>query len=424
MSSVLAILATLLALAAMPAPQEADLDERVETVLTGASGLKDAARAANELARLGPTAVPHLLARLAACAERDVKARAILLGAIAQLPRAHVVQELTALARTLQGEHERKAALELLARIGARGELGLALELGRSADPAAPPSTELRASLEATLLGICSREPGAAAALPELFTSAPASAQTSIASALGDLRSTESLGLLAGLLGRAGGAADAMVLVELASSARAASFEDDLLVFDRVRDYLGRTDPGLVVLASSACDALGDHGAVPDLIVLLEHENANVRRAAHASLGSLTGLALAPEGEVWLAWLDESLDWWDERAEACRIALVSGTPAEAAAALDETARQRLFVHDVVQMLALALQRREPDLVLSLCRALRALPARTANAALVLLRAHPEPAVHECARAALERSAPERAPHRSLPVLRRKKEWTP
>jgi hypothetical protein len=108
-------------------------------------------------------------------------------------------------------------------------------------------------------------------------------------------------------------------------------------------------------------------------------------------------------------WLDESLTWWEERAEPCRVALVSGTPAEAAAAVLEVARQRLFVHQVVQLLALGLHRPETDIAKSACRALGTIPESRARRALARLALHPDPELATLALAAIERQERPPAP---------------
>jgi hypothetical protein len=155
------------------------------------------------------------------------------------------------------------------------------------------------------------------------------------------------------------------------------------------------------VLAATASQALGDHGAVPDLIVLLEDGRGNVRRAAHDALRHVTGLRLPPRAEPWLAWLDESMAWWDERADVCRVAFVSGTAAEAAAALDEAGRQRLYLDELVPLLALAARRPEPGLAARACDVIAVLPARTARAALLALASERNRALADQARLALQ-----------------------
>jgi hypothetical protein len=408
----------LLPTAAPAAAQGKDIGAQVAAVVAGASVARDVPRAAHELAGLGASALPVVMQRLANPG-LELRERTILLAALAELPRAQIVEHLATLSRSSPDESQRRAGLELLGRLGTRAELGLVLELGRSSEADAPPGAELCEALERALAGICEREPAAARAMAEQFPRVGPAARNSIASVLCRLRSDDATGLLAGLLGSVDESADSMLLLALVSVPDRTYAEDDLLVFERVRECFGRPESGLVVLACAAANALGDHGAVPDLIMLLEHTNTNVRRAAHVSLRGLTGLTYAAEAEPWLAWLDESLAWWDERADDCRVALVSGPPAEAAAALAECAHQRLFAHDVAKMLALVVQRPEPDLVRAACRAFRALPPRTALAALGALRAHPDPAVTECARAALERARTEpRVAQRRPPTLPR------
>src|SRR5262249_11227023 len=145
----------------------------------------------------------------------------------------------------------------------------------------------------------------------------------------------------------------------------------------RVRGYLANPDRGLAALACDACDKLRDDEAVPALVRLLGGERG-LARCAHAALASLTGLGFRDSAETWADWLDENEGWWAERAEPCRAALGSGTPAEAAAALEEVAAQRLYVARGIELLQLALERPEPDLQRSACRALTALPLPSAS----------------------------------------------
>ncbi|NOT30482.1 MAG: HAD family hydrolase, partial [Planctomycetes bacterium] len=253
----------------------------------------------------------------------------------------------------------------------------------------------------AALLGICERERGSVRTLAGFFPRALPSAQTVIATVLARAGGDEATGLLAAQLGSASAEADALLLLELAKIAGRDTGEDQL-VLERVRGILGHPDARLATLGCLVLEKLRDHEAVPDLIVLLSDDDPNLRRRAHAALTSLTGLTLPAEEQPWIAWLAEAFAWWDERSESCRVALVSGSATEAAAAVHETAGQRLFVDQVVEMLALTLGRPEPDLVASACRALGAIPERTAHEALAPLVAHPDPAVAERARAALRR----------------------
>ncbi len=402
-----------------------DSTAAVEALVAGVSRPVDCVRAIEELARLGSGAVAPLFESLCASAEGDALLGALrtatIHGGLARLPRDEVLALLARETRATGNEYRREAGLDLLGRLDGRGDLKLALELGSSGEPGSPPGTRLRAALERALLGMCERDGGTVRSLAALFARVPAVAQAVIAAVLRQAGGEAAASLLAAQLGGAGAEADGILLLELGEIGRRRGASDDLLVLERVRGILGYPDPRLRVLACLALETLRDHEAVPDLVVLLDDDDSNLRRRAHAALRSLTRLRFPAESEQWLAWLSDGLAWWDERAEPCRIALVSGTPVEAAASVQELARQRLFVHHAVSILALALQRTEPDIVKSACRALATMPERVTERALLTVVTHPDPTVAAEARAALARCERARSstfrPSPTLPRLR-------
>jgi hypothetical protein len=193
-----------------------------------------------------------------------------------------------------------------------------------------------------------------------------------------------------------------------------------------VRGVLGSPNKRLATLACVALLELRDHEAVPDLMVMLGDRDANLRARAHAALVGLTGFDLGRASGPWIRWLDESFAWWDGRAPECRVAILSGTPEECARALRETAEQRLFADEVARMLALGLQRPEPDLFASACRALAGLPEHDARVALRRGATRAEPDLARHALAALQRqderlartARPERERHgHAMPRMR-------
>ena len=388
--------------------------EQVAAVLDEVRRTADASRGANQLARLGEGAVEPLLARLGN-GEESVARRAAILGALAQMPAEGVLEFLAELARGTPPEAERRAGLDLLARFGSGADLPLAFALGGPTEADAPPGPELRKALEAALAGILAREPGAARTLTDSFERVSAAARDSIIAVLARSGGGAATAL-ADLLGRAGGEADGLILLELGGVGRGRLPEFDPHVSERMRPYLVHSDPGLVSLAVMACTTLADDTAVPDLVVLLEDPRKNVCRATHQALLTLTGTNLTADADEWLAWLDEGLVWWNERSDPCRAAIVSGTPAEAAAALQEAARQRLFVRELVPLLQLGVRRSEPDLAKNACRALAALPRRVARDALLELTELPELELAELARTYLNQIRDERPGAARRPTL--------
>jgi hypothetical protein len=409
-----ALLMTLAGQLSAQAARGRTLDEQVSSVLADVQRPGDAARGAMQLARLGASIVEPLFAHLGR-GESDLARRAAMLGALAQVAPDRVVAFLAELARGSPTESERQAGLDLLARFGSGAELPLTLALGGPAEADAPPSPALRGALEDALAGILARSPGSERTLAEAYGSATPAARSSIAAVLAR-RGTASTGALADLLGRADEAADTVVLLELGRVAHKRLPPFDAHVSERVRAFLSHPSEGLVVLAAGVCAALADDTAVPDLIVVLGDARKNVRGAAHTALVRLTDERLAADEEAWLAWLDQGLAWWNERADSCRAALASGSPVEAAAALSEASRQRLFVRELVPILELAVRRPELDLVRSATRALAALPERVARTALTALVPTPDVGVAQSAREALSRIADRRPSPRLRPPL--------
>lgn len=386
---------------------EKSAEAQVARILGETARPADIAARAAELAALGPRALEPLFERLcageaSAAAALGLPATAAVRLALLELPQETLLRFLETLARRPTDDRRRAAALELLGSLAGRNELKLILDLGAPAEADAPPSPALRAVLERALSGVCSRDPGAPRVLAEFFPRAAPGAQAAIVAVLARAGGDEALGALAALLGKSSSGTDALLLLEIGHLAGRSAGCEDLLVFERVRGYLGHPMTTLGTLACGAVEKLRDQGAVPDLIVLLDDRDANLCARAHAALGTLTGLRLPRDPAPWIAWLDEGLAWWDERAEACRVDIVHGEATAAAAAIDEVAMQRLFPHEAARILALACERAEPDLLRSACRALGAIPELESHEALLVLARHPDAGVAAEASRALGR----------------------
>jgi len=386
--------------------REPTVAEQVQAVLERTSRPSESMRAAERIAALGPGALDSVFAHLGTEPPPDTAVKAALIAAVGMMPRAAVLAHLAEVGRRASDERTRVTALAFLGIIGERNELKLAIEVACPNAGDTPPSPTLLESLSRSLLAIVSREPASLRDLQSYFEDVGPGVQTAIVSAIRTGAGPRAPAVLAGLLGKAGPDSDALLLAEIGEAARN-GWEEDLLACERVRAYLGNPDKRLAVLACACVRKLADDRAVPDLIVLLCDDDPNVRAATHAALVELTRTSLAPEPEPWTSWLDDGLSWWDERADACRAALVSGTATEAAEALAEVARQRLFAHDVVKLLGLALHRAEPDLAEMACKALAGTPPGAARAALEALESLPETKITLSVRAALLRAEHER-----------------
>src|SRR5262249_37181382 len=155
-----------------------------------------------------------------------------------------------------QDDARRRAALDVLAHLGGKSELGLALDLGAPAERDAPPEPEMSEALEQALLGICQHEDGAARSLAAFFARVPSAGEPTIADVVSRTGGGEAASLLAAQLGSSGVDADAILLLELAEIGEHQSLDDDQLPLERVRGMLGHPDARLRVLACLACEKL------------------------------------------------------------------------------------------------------------------------------------------------------------------------
>jgi len=363
----------------------ADAQEGLEALLTGIEGAREVPGAAVALAELADGKAELLFEPLVARPELTRMQRTALELALESMPREAVLSPLRGVARRPGAGGERETALGLLARMGLRGDLSLALELGAADARNEGAPRDRQKALELCLVSILRRDASAVQLLCELLTRAEASTLAPSLRALADAGGPEAAARMAGLLPLTDDGTRALLLTEIGRLAGRGHGLDDLGVSDLVRVQLGNRERSLVVLACGVLEKLRDHSAVPELIVLLGDDDANVRARAHTTLRRLTGLELPPQEEPWLAWLDDAMGWWDTRSETCRVALVSGSAAEAALAINELAQQRFRRDHVVQALELALARTEVDLVEVALAALGALDEPRAQLALQRFR---------------------------------------
>ena len=358
----------------------------------------DVARACDELGRMGLAALPDLFAALCEGSIAGPQGPPVALDplrettlwlALAAQPASELRGFLTRTARSSPSDAQRITGLELLARVGGVADLKLALELASPSEPDTPADAAVSTALTSTLDSISSREPATEGALVALFSGANPGAQTVIADCLARAEPGHAFELLTTLLRSSGSDADALLLLEIGGLDPMPRIAPDSPRLEKLRGYLGNPDRRLAVMACLAVEKLLDHEAVPDLIALLGDGDENVRVRACAALTTLTGLRFACDPAPWMDWLDVALVWWEDRAELCRAALTSGTASEAAAALNEAAKQRLFPHRVAELLKLGLRRQEADIVKLACRTLGALRGVEENEAEDSLCSTPE-----------------------------------
>jgi HEAT repeat protein len=269
----------------------------------------------------------------------------------------------------------------------------------------------LRDAFERSLGAVLLRDAGSWGSLVDAYRSVATDLRHPIARALAETGDERALSALAGFLRRAP-ELDALVLHELSGMVAEHGLEADELVLASVRGSLtGR--PDVAVQAAGALGALGDEEALPELVELLRHGDANVRAAAGRALQTITGLRLGCDARAWSTWLARERKSRMHRLDRLATELRGGEPRAVAAALNELARLRTGRAEVAELVANCLAHDEPDVVRMACAALSQLRQTTSLAELAPCLEHADPAVREAAWSALKRISgldvpPERA----------------
>jgi len=185
-----------------------------------------------------------------------------------------------------------------------------------------------------------------------------------------------------------------------------------------VRGRLFDAEAGTRRAAALALGRLEDGEAAPDLLRLLADErDARVRRAAFDALRSSGGARVTgSQLEPWTRWLAEEEAWFAEDAPDLVAAAVSGSPAEAAAALRQLSAHPLHRERLAPDLKPALERPEEAVVTAACGALARLRAGASVRPLCALIDDPRAPVREAAVAALRATTDGRFPE--LPAEQR------
>ena len=247
---------------------------------------------------------------------------------------------------------EKQRGLDALSRVGAVGDLALALELAgaypRCADSRV--SDVSRADLRAAATRVLARNVKELAGIERILEICPAEFMTPLIDAIASSASREGLVALAGLLDD-GDPAAGKLLVAIGRMARGLPAPHDPRVSAAVRWILERDGAHGFREAVLCAGALDDELAVEPLIGLLEHENPGVRLDALWSLERITGTKLGPRKERWTNWWREQELWWDNHARARLEDLGSRDGAVRGAALNELLRRRFPRHPLARGLA-------------------------------------------------------------------------
>ena len=110
--------------------------------------------------------------------------------------------------------------------------------------------------------------------------------------------------------------------------------------------------------AAFATGSLGDHGAITDLIELLEDPTNNVRNAAHDSLCRLTSMTISADPFRWRLWFDRQEKWWRERGQNTVASIPGAQLGDLIDLISEASTKRLYRDEVAAALMELLDHRD------------------------------------------------------------------
>ena len=148
-------------------------------------------------------------------------------------------------------------------------------------------------------------------------------------------------------------------------------------------------EPGVARLAALALGKLEDREAIPDLIRMLDSEDALEAKAARDALRWISGCDLGSTAAAWQRWLLAEQGWWSGAAAEHLQGLHSGDRRTVHVALTELRRHPLYRHDLAPEVAQLLYETDEALAIAGCEALAALNSREALPALVESLALPD-----------------------------------
>ncbi len=320
--------------------------------------------------------------------------------ALQRLPRPRVLAFLASLA-SAQEEAEKVTALELLGQIGTQEQLQLLLELAAPEEGSARVPLAVRQAFGSSFERVLLRGSWKAADLRRAYGAAHPSLLVAIITAYSREKNPERLELFVALLGEVP-EVDPLILAEITRQAETLSHPPASQLQSIVRYYLWRDEPQLLIEASRAASAMEDGEAVPHLIHLIGHEDANVGRSAIAALNSLSGRQLGHDAERWSNWHEAELAWWTTEAQRELQSIRHGRPEVVSRLVLDLSKKYFFRHKLSAPLAAGLMREETDLVALTCAALGHLGSWTSVPHLVRTLGHREDEVKAAAWRALGR----------------------
>lgn len=251
---------------------------------------------------------------------------------------------------------DRSTALYVLAHSGAREDVPAFCAIGERAfargddfaDACVERGVQRWVARDAALLG------SLASVLPRATPELRCAAHLGVARGAGDA----ALEYLANRLGISD-AEDRLILGLAGALARTPPAGPPQRLIERARAALRRDDSEVRREAALALGRLEDADAADELASLLESPTFSDRHAASWALTQITGLALAPQAQLWRAWLDAEREFWDDTGEELLADIEHMNRSQQADALRELAQHPWRRAQIARGLAPLLEAQDP-----------------------------------------------------------------
>ncbi len=277
----------------------------------------------------------------------------------------------------------RRGALQMLAQVGRRKELQLALELCADENSEVVEAS-LRQPLCESVQALIQNDTGTHVEIRSTAPTLDPTAASSLIRAAAEDKSEDAWLTLERLLGTSS-QLDRVTLTSIGQLARRAPGTAPPLLIEEVAKYLTGEDQLLVRRAITTLGAMDAQDQYEPLITLLDHEQGDIQRAAHLALVEVTGLSLPADSRRWRRWLKTENDWWRLEAPALLKQVACGQLGSTRAALHSLSRHRLRRDEIALEIMPLLELDSPELRSAACEALGVLGAKIAVPAIEKLK---------------------------------------
>lgn len=242
------------------------------------------------------------------------------------------------------GVRARAAALWMLGATGEAADLPLLFERALL-ESEVTLDEAVEAGLRAALSSILRRDPETVQQLEKIWRVLREELLRTLLFALGDARRGDAMQLVAELLASRPELAG-LALSQIRRLGPPTTLEDGRRLARVVRPYLDSRNSTSCQAAVQALSELEDIESIPYLIELLQQDDQVLRDVAAWGLRRVTGLELAPDADVWSAWYEAELSWYERDWPKLRGRLHGLQIDRIASTVQEMTQHRLFRHEL------------------------------------------------------------------------------